>query len=199
MKALFFIFSILISGIALSQDTITISSSELDSLIWKRINTYRKQKGSPELTIFENSKMREFSKKVTLSNSRLMLGKHSYDSIGYSFNGECLWQLVGSGDSKSFIERINNLLNGDYTYCVDKAVNSWINSPTHEKILSRPEYTISTVTAIITIIKNKNGEFSLRIDASYHTFSNRPGACYSEEANEYVAQLIKKQKKKGKG
>jgi hypothetical protein len=161
MKTLILILTV-ISFSALGQDT--IQSQKLDSLIWEKINEYRTSIGEKPCSYFESSKMRKYSQKITERNSLVKVGYHS-DSVGMTCNGECLFQLSVSGDSPGVKKKVEDALSENFEYLSDQAVQSWINSSSHEAIISYPNWTVSTVTSKVVISQDKK---SLRLDCSYH-------------------------------
>jgi hypothetical protein len=161
MKILIFILTAL-SFSAYSQDTIL--SQKLDSLIWIKINTYRTSISEKPCTSFETTTMRKYSKKITERNSFVKIGFHS-DSVGITCNGECLFQLVATGNSPSVKKMLDDVLSGNFEYLAQQAVQNWINSSSHEAILSYPTWTVSTVTSKAVVSKDKT---SMRFDCSYH-------------------------------
>jgi len=161
MKTLILILTV-ISFSALGQDT--IQSQKLDSLIWEKINEYRTSIGEKPCSYFESSKMRKYSQKITERNSLVKVGYHS-DSVGIACNGECLFQLSVSGDSPGVKKKVEDALSENFEYLSDQAVQSWINSSSHEAIISYPNWTVSTVTSKVVISQDKK---SLRLDCSYH-------------------------------
>ena len=161
MKILILILTVL-SFSAYSQDT--IRSQKLDSLIWIKINAYRSSLGEKPFSSFETSTMRKYSKKITERNSLVKIGFHS-DSVGIICNGECLFQLVAKGNSAGVKKMLDDALSGNFEYLAQQAVQNWINSSSHEAILSYPTWTVSTVTSIAVVSKDKT---SMRFDCSYH-------------------------------
>ena len=161
MKILILILTVL-SFSAYSQDT--IRSQKLDSLIWIKINTYRTSIGEKPCTSFETSTMRKYSKKITERNSLVKIGFHS-DSVGITCNGECLFQLVAKGNSPSVKKMLEDALSGNFEYLAQQAVQNWINSSSHEAILSYPTWTVSSITSKVVVSKDKT---SIRFDCSYH-------------------------------
>jgi len=161
MKSLILIF-ISLSFSALGQDT--IRSQKLDSLIWIKINEYRTSLGEKPCVSFESSTMRKYSKRITERNSLVKTGFHS-DSVGITCNGECLFQLVTRGDSPGVKKKVEDALSENFEYLADQAVQSWINSSSHEAIISYPTWTVSTVTSKVVISQDKQ---NLRLDCSYH-------------------------------
>lgn len=161
MKSLILIF-IVLSFSALGQDT--IRSQKLDSLIWIKINEYRTSLGEKPCVSFESSTMRKYSKRITERNSLVKTGFHS-DSVGIVCNGECLFQLVTRGDSPGVKKKVEDALSGNFEYLAEQAVTSWINSSSHEAIISYPTWTQSTVTSKVVISEDKT---NLRFDCSYH-------------------------------
>ena len=142
----------------------TIRSQKLDSLIWIKINTYRTSISEKPFTSFETTTMRKYSKKITERNSFVKIGFHS-DSVGITCNGECLFQLVATGNSPSVKKMLDDVLSGNFEYLAQQAVQNWINSSSHEAILSYSTWTVSTVTSKAVVSKDKT---SMRFDCSYH-------------------------------
>ena len=139
-----------------------IESLTLDSLIWKKVNVYRVSKGVTPFIAFEDSLMRDFCTRVAHRNIEKSIPLHS-DSVGYWSNAECLYLYKYSGDN--FNTLANQLLSGNFEALAERAVQSWIHSPTHEELISGPEYNIATVVSIIVIdYINK----TVRFESTYH-------------------------------
>ena len=182
----------IISFYSSSQETLIVST-KLDSLIWNKVNEYRLSIGVPSCNIFENGMMREYSKRVTLSNSKLMVGVHS-DSVGYLCNSECIFDCRMSGNTKDLVLDVEEVLAGNFEKLAELTVQGWINSPSHRNKISRVDYTVSTVTSFVKITKT-GSSYSLKLTCSYHNLSNKPGSTFSKTTDSYVSQLIKKGKK----
>jgi hypothetical protein len=183
---------ILISTTVRAQDT--IRSTKLDSLIWKKINEYRASIGMPVCTIFEDSLMRQYSNRVATKESLKKENQYGHsDSIGYLCNGECLHRLIMEGTTLA-PKIINSIDEEDFEYLATNVVNGWINSPSHQYIISMKEYTISTVTSVIVITRPKKGGLAkIRLDAVYNCLSNREGSTF--DGGYDISKLIKKRKK----
>lgn len=162
MKYLF-LMTFFVSFFVSSQDII-IRSSELDSLIWKKINEYRISINEKACSTFDRGEMMEYGKRVTEKNALIKVGAHS-DSVGLSCNGECLFQIEINGTMAETKKKINDPLIENFEYLADQAVSHWINSSSHEAIISYPTWTVSTVTSKIIISDNGT---RLRMDCSYH-------------------------------
>jgi uncharacterized protein YkwD len=158
-----------------------IESTKLDSLIWKKINEYRISKGVKPFIVFEDSLMRQFCTRVAYRNFDKKIPLHS-DSVGYWSNAECLYRYSSSGTSS--INIINSIDRGDLECLAERAVQSWIHSPTHEMAISRPEYNIATVVAIISIDHKNN---TILFDATFHALDKK-----HTTFNGYVCQVTKK-------
>lgn len=173
---------ILASFFSISQ-TERIESTKLDSLIWKKINEYRVTKGAKAFVVFEDSLMRDFCTRVAKRNFEKEIPLHS-DSVGYWSNAECLYYYAASGFSS--YEIITKIDNGNFVDLAEKAVQAWIHSPTHERLISRPEYNIATIVSIISF-DHKKGE--IRFDATFHALDRDHNTF-----NKYVYPLPKKGK-----
>jgi hypothetical protein len=159
-KIIFAVFS-MISIFTFSQIE-RIESMKLDSLIWKKINEYRISKAAPVFEIFEDSLMHQFCTRVAYRNIDADIPVHS-DSVGYWSNAECLFYFKSTGFGAK--ELINESTDEKFEFLAEKAVQSWIHSPTHEMAISRPEYNIATVVSIVIIDRNKE---SIRFESTYH-------------------------------
>jgi hypothetical protein len=159
-----------------------IESIQLDSLIWVKINEYRISKGAPAFKIFEDSLMRRFCSRVAYRNIDKEIPRHS-DSVGYWSNAECLYRYAVTGSISKI--HLNGLNNEDIEFFAEKTVQAWINSPTHEKAISRPEYNIATIVSIIIIDRKKE---SLRFDATFHALD--------EDHNTFNGYVYRNSKKK---
>ena len=193
MRTFFLALSIVLFSFYSSSQETFIVSTKLDSLIWNKVNEYRLSIGVPSCNIFENGMMREYSKRVTLSNSKLMVGVHS-DSVGYLCNSECIFDCRMSGNTKDLVLDVEEVLAGNFEKLAELTVQGWINSPSHRNKISRVDYTVSTVTSFVKITKT-GSSYSLKLTCSYHNLSNKPGSTFSKTTDSYVSQLIKKGKK----
>ena len=139
-----------------------IESLTLDSLIWKKVNSYRVLKGVTPFIAFEDSLMREFCTRVAHRNIEKPIPLHS-DSVGYWSNAECLYLYKYSGNN--FNSLVSELHSGNFEALAERSVQSWIHSPTHEKAISRPEYNIATVVSVIVIDYTSK---TVRFESTYH-------------------------------
>lgn len=182
---------VLISFFASSQE-ITINCTKLDSLIWKKVNDYRISIGVPPCNIFESGIMRDYSTRVTSANAKMKVGVHS-DSVGYLCNSECIFDCTMAGGTDEMISRIDDVIEEEFDEIAAFVVQHWIDSPSHRHKISKPEYTISTVTTIIKVNKTASMS-SLKLTCSYHSLSNLPGSTFSKATDAYVSKLTKKGK-----
>ena len=148
--------------ILLNAQAIRIESEYLDSLVWSKINRYRKEKGVNPFDFFEDSLMRSFCKRVTVRNTSVSNPVHS-DSVGYWSNAECLYTHISSGFLAK--ELITESRNEMYEFLAEKTVQAWIHSPTHERLIAKAEFNIATIVTIIQIDPLKE---VIRLDATYH-------------------------------
>lgn len=160
MKNLISISFLLLANFAFSQKVV-IESKKLDSLIFLKINEYRVSLGIKPFVAFEDSLMREYSQRLTRVNSDKLMIAHS-DSIGYVCNGECIYRYESGGKLGEIL-----LANGecDYEKLAEKAVTGWINSPTHQNIISGERFNVATVTSMIQLDRKAG---SIRFDSSFH-------------------------------
>jgi hypothetical protein len=161
MKRLLILVFTLGSGILQAQ-TEKIESVALDNLIWKKINVYRSLKGTTPFIAFEDSLMRAFCTRLAHRNIEIYPPLHS-DSVGYWSNAECLYSYKYSG--ANFNNLVNEIRSGNVESFAERAVQSWIHSPTHERAISRPEYNIATVVSIIVIDYDNK---TIRFESTYH-------------------------------
>ena len=146
--------------------TETIESISLDSLIFEKINDYRESKGVDHFVAFEDSLMREFSYGLTRENSTRDRIEHSKDPKFEYYNVECIYSLR----IDVYLDKtISEIENGNYERLAEGAVDGWINSPSHERGISRPEYYIATVTSRITIDRKKREIYFV---VSYYALAN---------------------------
>ena len=160
-----------------------IESMKLDSLIWVKINEYRLSKGAPAFKIFEDSLMRRFCARVAYRNIDKEIPRHS-DSVGYWSNAECLYRYAATRSVSKM--HLNGLNNEDIEFFAEKTVQAWINSPTHERAISRPEYNIATIVSIIIIDRKKE---SIRFDATFHALDEDHNTF-----NGYIYRISKKRR-----
>ena len=143
-----------------------VESIKLDSLIFNKINEYRKTKGVDEFEAFEDSLMRDFSYQLTRENSKKTMIEHSKENKFEVYNAECIYS---NRIHCSSIERIQDYKNMELNYWADKAVKGWINSPSHEHAISNKYYKVATVTTRIEFNKNTSEVFFV---ASFHALIN---------------------------
>jgi len=158
----FCVFVIFLQGVLINAQSIRIESEHLDSLVWSKINRYRKEKGVKPFDFFEDSLMRSFCKRVTVRNASVLNPVHS-DSVGYWSNAECLYTYISTGLlAKELIAESGLELFEDLA---EKTVQAWIHSPTHERLIAKAEFNIATIVTIIQIDPVKE---VIRLDATYH-------------------------------
>ncbi|CAB4175617.1 hypothetical protein UFOVP972_280 [uncultured Caudovirales phage] len=180
MKTIAIIFFALLSFSSISQVE-RIESTQLDSLIWKKINEYRITQSLSPFIVFEDSLMRKFCTRVAYGNFNRSLQRHS-DSVGYWSNAECLYRYETSGSF--FTNIISDRGEIDLELLAQKAVQGWIHSPTHEAAISRSNDGAATIVSIISIDrKNK----SIKFDATFHSLDKS-----KTTFNGYVYPITKK-------
>ena len=143
-----------------------VESIKLDSLIFQKINEYRKTKGVDEFEAFEDSLMREFSYNLTRDNSKKTMIEHSKENKFEYYNAECIYSCRMHCSS---LERIQYYKEIELSHWVINAVKAWINSPSHEHAISNKYYTVATVTTRIEFNKNTSEVFFV---ASFHALIN---------------------------
>jgi hypothetical protein len=170
MKTIAIAFFALLSFSSISQIE-RIESTKLDSLIWKKINAYRISKGIAKCTIFDTSSLKEFSHNTLIRISDFDIesteSRHSHQ-VGIKYEGECLFMESGSGNLPEMTHRISEMSTGDFENIANNIVNSWIQSKTHNMVISMPDFTKSTVSAIIILDKTRG---YYRVDAVYQCTS----------------------------
>tara|TARA_Y100000385_G_scaffold130677_1_gene135984 strand:+ start:503 stop:1042 length:540 start_codon:yes stop_codon:yes gene_type:complete len=143
-----------------------VESIKLDSLIFQKINEYRKNKGVEEFEAFEDSLMRDFSYNLTRENSKKTMIEHSKDNKFKYYNAECIYSHRINCSSS---ERIQYFKETKLSHWADGAVDAWINSPSHEHAISNKYYKVATVTTRIEFNKNTSEVFFV---ASFHALIN---------------------------
>ncbi len=171
MKTIVIGFFVLLSFYSTSQVD-KIESSKLDSLIWKKINEYRISKGIVKCTVFDTSSLKEFSHNTVIRISYLDAesteSRHSHQ-VGTKYEGECLFVQTASGKSSEMTSSIEELSTNNFENMATNIVNSWIQSKTHEMVISMPDFIVSTVSTII-ILDKPRGYY--RVDAVYHCMTD---------------------------
>tara|TARA_R100001086_G_C11742965_1_gene233022 strand:+ start:42 stop:569 length:528 start_codon:yes stop_codon:yes gene_type:complete len=146
-----------------------MTSTKLDSLIWKKINEYRKTEdaitkgyGVPNtITKFGLGDMRKYCYEVTMRNSKLphLDIKHStYEEIIPTAKGECLFKSVIKGNVWDLT--CDKVLEDLAT----EVVNAWINSWTHRTVIGWLDSSTSTVTSVFHI----SSSGAMHMDVTYH-------------------------------
>ena len=158
MKKLILTIACIGFGICVNAQDTAIKSVHLDSLIVKEINRYRTSLGVPTIKVFEYGEMRKISQALTDSNSNREFIEHSKGAkIFVGYNSECIFRYKTT-QSDSF-----KLTEADLQSLAKKTVQTWIDSPNHNWIISCSLAQSCTVT---TVIKKRGKNFSLT--ASYH-------------------------------
>lgn len=160
----------------------TIRTFKLDSLVWININKYRTSKSIRPFIVFEDSLMREYTKRVSEQNILIYPTKHS-DSVGYWCNSECLYTYIQRGNLH-WDEEINSINQNDFSNLAQRAVQGWVNSPSHNLQISREDIIVSTVYCIV-IIDYKKKEF--RFDATFHGLLHNENATFGNTYSYYIS------------
>jgi hypothetical protein len=157
----YIIFLILVLNSLSSNTQVIIESTQLDSVVWEKINDYLVSINKTRIAHFENNKMREFSYRVTRKNANQHHISHS-DSVGWVCKYECIHRLSVNGDDNSLIKKIKSK---QYDIIASVIVNRWISSPPHRKGISNDEYVATTVT---TVIKYNENVGTASVTTSWH-------------------------------
>lgn len=182
-KKLIFVLTLTLMSMGItSAQTDTIRSIKLDSLIWKKVSDYRKTVGQRPLQEFQNGKLRAFTQMITERNFPKDMQEHSHEA-GVRYNAECLFRFQSTGNSKEILKLYEDLKNNNTEFLAIRCVNGWINSPPHNKAITRPENVISSVVAIVVCEQKDNGQLVIRMDVVYHAISDNPDDCSQCYAN----------------
>ena len=114
--------------------------------------------------------MRGFSYELTRLNSTKETIEHSEDDKYEYYNAECIYSMRISCSST---ERIQYYKDIDLNHWADKAVNGWINSPSHEFVISHKFYKVATITTRIKFNRNNSEVYFV---ASFHALSKDRGS-----------------------
>jgi hypothetical protein len=172
MKKLISIFAaVLITATTFGQD-ITVKSSELDRLVWTKINERLVTLGKEPIRFFEDSLIYQFAARA--SNRMIQEdgpAEHSsIDSLSWLTTGyECIYKMTTKVYPAKYNEYILAIQSGDLDMLAQNIVDAWVSSPSHNEAISRDNYPASTVSTEI-VYNPKTGAF--RISATWISMSD---------------------------
>jgi len=166
MKKLAFIFSIVVFSLNAQK---TIRSIKLDSAVFNLIKQIRIENNQPSVLKFYTGTIRSYSYRITDRNCDANYFQHgSMDTVRKYSNGECIFQncLVFGDASKYDIE----LHPENIAILAQRAVDAWMNSPTHKWCILLSWNRSFTITSQIEIAAdNKKAVLSVSYHAVQHT------------------------------
>lgn len=164
MKNLITTVFLLLSFNSYSQE-IEIKSTELDKMVWDKINERLISIGKKPIVEFEQGEMKNFSTRVcaTLIPANAEFRHSSNDSICKYSGGECIYtNTTTSTHENTYIEYIEN---SNLEAIAQDIVDAWVGSESHRIAISKDWYDSTTVSTIIRYNK-KEGYFKLA--AAWH-------------------------------
>ncbi len=164
MKNLITTVFLLLSFNSYSQE-IEIKSTELDKMVWDKINERLISIGKNPIVEFEQGEMKNFSTRVcaTLIPANAEFRHSSNDSICKYSGGECIYtNTTTSTHENTYIEYIEN---SNLEAIAQDIVDAWVGSESHRIAISKDWYDSTTVSTIIRYNK-KEGYFKLA--AAWH-------------------------------
>ena len=164
MKNLITILFLLLSFNSYSQE-IEIKSTELDKMVWDKINERLVSIGKKPIVEFEQGEMKNFSTRVcaTLIPANAEFRHSSNDSICKYSGGECIYTNTTTSTHEN--DYINYLENDNLEAIAQTIVDAWVSSESHRIAISKDWYDSTTVSTIIRYNK-KTGYFKLA--AAWH-------------------------------
>jgi hypothetical protein len=141
---------------------------KLDSLIFNELNLYRVSIGKPRINVFDTTDLRRVSYRLTElnTNSSNVEFDHTRDPRfkfkGY--NSECIFMLEKYSTSNPLTNA--ELTEAELNFLAKETVQSWINSPNHNYIISADYIKRAAITSTVTIKDNR-----IRLIVSYHDIS----------------------------
>jgi len=164
MKNLITILFIVLSFNSYSQE-IEIKSTELDKMVWDKINERLVSIGKKPIVEFEKGEMKNFSTRVcaTLIPANAEFRHSSNDSICKYSGGECIYtNTTTSTHENTYIQYVEN---NNLEAIAQDIVDAWVSSESHRIAISKDWYDSTTVSTIIRYNK-KTGYFKLA--AAWH-------------------------------
>ena len=164
MKNLITILFIVLSFNSYSQE-IEIKSTELDKMVWDKINERLVSIGKNPIVEFEQGEMKNFSTRVcaTLIPANAEFRHSSNDSICKYSGGECIYtNTTTSTHENTYIQYLEN---NNLEAIAQTIVDAWVSSESHRIAISKDWYDSTTVSTIIRYNK-KTGYFKLA--AAWH-------------------------------
>jgi len=164
MKNLITIVFLVLSFNSYSQE-IEIKSTELDKMVWDKINERLVSIGKKPIVEFEQGEMKNFSTRVcaTLIPANAEFRHSSNDSICKYSGGECIYTITTTSTHEN--DYINYLENDNLEAIAQTIVDAWVSSESHRIAISKDWYDSTTVSTIIRYNK-KTGYFKLA--AAWH-------------------------------
>ena len=164
MKNLITIVFLVLSFNSYSQE-IEIKSTELDKMVWDKINERLVSIGKKPIVEFEQGEMKNFSTRVcaTLIPANAEFRHSSNDSICKYSGGECIYTNTTTSTHEN--DYINYLENDNLEAIAQTIVDAWVSSESHRIAISKDWYDSTTVSTIIRYNK-KTGYFKLA--AAWH-------------------------------
>jgi len=179
---IFFLLLTVCCSLKMSAQTDTIRSVKLDSLIWKKVSEYRKKVGQRPLKEFQTGKLRTYTLGIVERNLSKEMQEHSHQAAEW-YNAECLFRTTSNGNAENLKSLYKDVQASNFESLATACVNGWINSPSHNTAITRPEHVLSSVAAIIVCEQKEGGQFVIRMDVVYHTISDHPDDCSQCYAN----------------
>ena len=164
MKNLITILFIVLSFNSYSQE-IEIKSTELDKMVWDKINERLVSIGKNPIVEFEQGEMKNFSTRVcaTLIPANAEFRHSSNDSICKYSGGECIYtNTTTSTHENTYIQYVEN---NNLEAIAQTIVDAWVSSESHRVAISKDWYDSTTVSTIMRYNK-KEGYFKLA--AAWH-------------------------------
>lgn len=134
-----------------SAQDVTIYSPELERLIWTKINDRLLSLGKQPIPRFETGSYHAYAERVAAGLHPPDAPFEHSDSIGYYIGGfECIQRTTVTSTPAHSNDLIQAWKQGDLSFIADYPFEGWVNSPEHERAISKDNYVSSTVACVIT-------------------------------------------------
>ena len=127
--------TMMLTSAALTQE-IEIKSTELDKMVWDKINERLVSIGKKPIVEFEQGEMKNFSTRVcaTLIPANAEFRHSSNDSICKYSGGECIYtNTTTSTHENTYIQYVEN---NNLEAIAQRIVDGWVSSDSHRNAIS---------------------------------------------------------------
>ncbi|MBT6029315.1 MAG: hypothetical protein HOH13_03350 [Crocinitomicaceae bacterium] len=156
---------------------VELRSSDLDHLIWNKINDRLIALGKEKIKHFKEGPVRDFAYRTCarLVPENATFAHSSNDSISWYSGGECIYSCTKRSSGEN--EFIDYILSNNLDPIAQLVVDGWVGSESHREAMSKDWYSSTTVATIIQIDEQR-GYFkicSAWYELDYLIFGNLGG------------------------